>query len=463
MVGGKIGTKSIKANIGIMIISLSLLLIYVPIMQIITEGNTRGEIVLKYILEYLPGIDGISIIMIVLTALLIIVSILTGETIIYRRRLFYVLLLITEVLLINVFLVGDLFYFYILFETVLIPMFIIIGIWGSRKEKISAAYQFYIYTLIGSLLMLITIISIMLLTSTTNIMEMKGYIYPRNIENFFWISLFIAFAIKIPMFPFHIWLPKAHVEAPTAGSVLLAGILLKLGGYGLIKFTLFLFPESTIYYRPVVILLASIGIIYSSFTIIRQIDLKRIVAYSSIAHMNIVILGCFGGNIISLQGAILLMIAHGLVSGGLFLSVGYLYDRYKSRNLLYYRDIKNIMPVFEWIFLLLIIANLGFPPTLNFISELMIISGFFESKQMLIIIIGISVLFSGISGFLTYTRICFGNFVSNKGKNNIYYYYDITRREYYSIISLVVLPFILGLYPNIIINMTNYSYLAWGI
>lgn len=409
------------------------------------------------------GIDGLSMIMIILTTLLMIVCIITGEKIRYRRKLFYVLLFITEIAVINLFVANDLFYFYIMFEAVLIPMFIIIGVWGSRTEKISAGYQFYIYTLLGSLFMLLSIISIFLLIGTTNVWEVKGYQFNPLIEKIFWISFFLSFAIKIPMYPFHLWLPKAHVEAPTAGSVLLAGILLKLGGYGFIRFSLFLFPTATIYYRPFIVLLAFIGIIYSSFTILRQIDLKRIVAYSSIAHMNIVILGCFSGNIIALQGAISLMIAHGLVSGGLFLCVGYLYDRYKSRNILYFRDMKNIMPLFGSVFFILMLANIGFPPTLNFLSEFLIVSGFFEAQQSLVFLIGVALFFAAVSGFLTYTRIFFGNFTITKGYTHILNYYDLTRREFFSMIPLVFLTFYFGLFPNILINLSNVSLSCWGI
>jgi proton-translocating NADH-quinone oxidoreductase chain M len=447
----------------IFLIATSILIIYLPIMNFITEKNVKGELIIKYILGFINGIDGLSIIMIILSSILFIVCVLSGEKIIYRKKLYLLLLLFSEILLINLFIVSDLFYFYILFESVLIPMFIIIGIWGSRSEKISAAYQFYIYTLIGSLFMLITIISIFLLIGTTNVWEVKGYQFNYDIERIFWVTFFLAFSIKIPMYPFHLWLPKAHVEAPTAGSVLLAGILLKLGGYGLIRFNLFLFPMSTIYFRPLIILLAFLGVIYSSFSILRQIDLKRIVAYSSISHMNLAILGCFGGNIITLQGSILLMIAHGLVSGGLFLCVGYLYDRYKSRNLLYYRYLKNIMPMFGVCFFLLVLSNIGFPPTLNFLSEFFIISGFFESQQSLIFLIGVSVFFAGISGFLTYTRVFFGNFVITKGYTNIYYFYDLTRREFCSIIPLIFLTFFFGVLPTNILNITNYCFSAWGI
>jgi proton-translocating NADH-quinone oxidoreductase chain M len=450
------------------IMYINSLMLLLPYRGLIEELSLQlrelpNTIYLKYSLIYATGIDGFSVIMIVLSTFLFIICVLSAETIYYRKKLFFIMLFLTELALINLFAVSDLFFFYILFEGVLIPMFLIIGIWGSRTEKISAAYQFFLYTLMGSLFMLVAIIIIFLLIGTTNAWEIKGYQFPSLMEKLFWISFFLSFAIKIPMYPFHLWLPKAHVEAPTAGSVLLAGILLKLGGYGFIRFSLFLFPSSTIFFRPFVILLAFIAIIYSSFTILRQIDLKRIVAYSSIAHMNIFILGCFSGNIIALQGAILLMLAHGLVSGGLFLCVGYLYDRYKSRNLLYYRELKILMPFFGLFFFLLILSNLGFPPTLNFISECLIISGFMQSHQSLAFLIGVAIFFAGVSGFLTYSRIFFGNFSVTKGYADYYYYYDLTRREVLSMIPLIGLTFMGGLFPGVLLKLTNVSLSAWGI
>jgi len=342
-------------------------------------------------------------------------------------------------------------------------MFLIIGIYGSRQEKISAAYQFFLYTLLGSLFMLISILFILILIGSTNIWIIKTYEYSTILERIFWLAFFASFAIKIPMFPFHLWLPKAHVEAPTAGSVLLAGTLLKLGSYGFLRFSLFLFPSATEYFRPGVIVLALIGIIYSSFTILRQIDLKRIIAYSSVSHMSFVIIGCFGGTNISLNGAILLMLAHGLVSGGLFLCVGYLYDRYKSRNLYYYRGLVNIMPIYTIIFFILILANLGFPPTLNFVSEFLILIGIMEYNIFSACLSGIGIFFAGISGFWIFTRIFFGNFASANGKYHIKYFYDLTLREFLSLIPLVILTIYIGIIPNIFTNFILFETNFWAI
>jgi proton-translocating NADH-quinone oxidoreductase chain M len=369
----------------------------------------------------------------------------------------------TELALINVFSVTEIFYFYIFFEAVLIPMFLIIGIYGSRQEKIAAAYQFFLYTLIGSFSLLISIIFILMTIGSTNICILKAYEFSPILEKYLWLAFFVSFAVKIPMFPFHLWLPKAHVEAPTAGSVLLAGILLKLGSYGFLRFSLFLFPSATEFFRPFIVVLALIGIIYSSFTILRQIDLKRIVAYSSVSHMSLVIAGTFGGTIISLNGAVLLMLAHGLVSGGLFLCVGYLYDRYKSRNLLYYRGLASIMPIYAIMFFILILANLGFPPTLNFVSEFLILAGMMEINTLAAFFSGIGILFAGLSGFWVFTRVFYGNFAVSNGNIHIRYFYDLTLREFYSILPLVILTIYLGIEPNIFINLILFELNVWGI
>jgi len=311
--------------------------------------------------------------------------------------------------------------------------------------------------------MLISIIFILVIVGSTNMWIIKAYEFPPLLERIFWLAFFASFAVKIPMFPFHLWLPKAHVEAPTAGSVLLAGILLKLGSYGFLRFSLFLFPSATEYFRPFIVVLALIGIIYSSFTILRQIDLKRIIAYSSVTHMSYVILGCFGGTNVSLNGAVLLMLAHGLVSGGLFLCVGYLYDRYKSRNLYYFRGLASIMPIYAIVFFILILANIGFPLTLNFVSEFLILSGIMELNIVAGFLSGIGIFFAGIAGFWVFTRICFGNFAISNGTYHIRYFYDLTLRESLSILPLLFLTIYFGIYPEIFINLICFELNAWGV
>jgi proton-translocating NADH-quinone oxidoreductase chain M len=459
-----------KKTYSIALSSASLILCYSIVLLIQTQPSTANFIennllTTKYLtvsMQYSVGLDGISLLFIILSTLLTVLCTLASYTIKYRKRLFFILLFVTELGLVNVFSVTEIIYFYILFEAILIPMFMIIGIYGSRQEKISAAYHFFLYTLIGSLVMLTAILALLVIVGSTNIQIIKAYQFSPNLEILFWLSFFASLSVKIPMFPFHLWLPKAHVEAPTAGSVLLAGILLKLGSYGFLRFSLFLFPVGTEILRPFITLLAIIGVVYSSFTILRQIDLKRVVAYSSVAHMSFVILGCFSGTVISLNGAILLMLAHGFVSAGLFLAVGYLYDRYKSRNLLYYRGLVNIMPIYTITFFFLLLANLGFPPTLNFVSELLILAGLAEANLLTALLSTVGILFAGISGFWVYTRIFFGNFVVTHGVYYTKFYYDITRREAFSIIPLLLPTVICGLSPNTLLDLFTTEVAAWG-
>jgi len=458
----KVYSIAIAYSIIIFCYSLLLLLQLHPSSSNFVENSVISSKYLTFGINYSIGLDGISLLFIILSTLLTVLCVLSSYTIKYRNRLFLILLFLTELGLVNVFSVTEIIYFYVLFEAILIPMFLIIGIYGSRHEKISAAYHFFLYTLIGSLLMLTAVLGLLTLTGTTNINIIKGLHLPINIEIICWLSFFSSLAVKIPMFPFHLWLPKAHVEAPTAGSVLLAGILLKLGSYGFLRFSLFLFPNATEALRPFISLLAIIGVIYSSFTILRQIDLKRVVAYSSVAHMSFVILGTFSGSIIGLNGSILLMLAHGFVSGGLFLLVGYLYDRYKSRNLLYYRGIVNIMPIYTFIFFILILSNLGFPPTLNFVSELLIVSGLAETNIFLALLSMLSILFAGISGFWVFTRVFFGNFAITNGYFHTKYYYDITRRETATLVPLLMPTIICGLMPNTLLDFFSAEISIWG-
>ena len=261
--------------------------------------------------------------------------------------------LLLEFFLLQVFCVLDIFLFYIFFESVLLPMFLIIGVWGSRKRKIKAAYQFFLYTLIGSLFTLLAILTIYFETGTTDLQTLWNFTFSFERQVVLWIAFFLSFAIKIPMIPFHIWLPEAHSEAPTAGSIILAGILLKLGGYGFLRFSLPLLPEASVYFTPFVYILSLAAIIYASLTTIRQIDLKKIIAYSSISHMGVVTLGLFSYNLEGLEGSLFLMLSHGLVSSALFFCIGILYERYHTRILKYYSGLVYVMPLFVTYFLFL--------------------------------------------------------------------------------------------------------------
>ena len=325
------------------------------------------------------GVDGISIFYIILTTLLIPICILVSWNSVQILNKLYLLCFIgLEILLIGVFTILDILGFYILFEGVLIPMYLIIGIWGSRKEKVTAAYYFFFYTLIGSVLMLLGILYIYSVTGTTDYLLLLGFELDETVQKILFLSFFASLAVKIPKFPFHIWLPQAHVEAPVAGSVILAGVLIKLGGYGLIRFTLPLLPVGVHYFTPLVFTLAVLAIIYASLTTLRQTDLKRIIAYSSVSHMGIVTLGIFSCSIIGIEGSIFLQLAHGLVSSALFIIVTILYDRHHTRLVKYYRGITTTVPIYSSLFLFFALANIGAPLTCNFRRVLMSISYFWN-------------------------------------------------------------------------------------
>jgi proton-translocating NADH-quinone oxidoreductase chain M len=304
--------------------------------------------------KFFIGIDGLSLFFIYLTTFLIPLCLLFSWNNNTKNNYYSMLFLISiEILLIFVFSVIDLLLFYIFFEAILIPFFVFIGINGYRKRRIHAAYLLFFYTLFGSLLLLISIFAIYLHCGTTDIQLLWNSSFSNERENLFWIFFFLAFAVKIPIFPFHIWLPEAHVEAPTEGSVLLAGVLLKLGTYGMLRFLFPIFPNATVYFSPLVLLLSTIAVFYTSFTTLRQIDIKRIVAYSSVSHMNMCVIGLFTFDPIAISGSILLMIGHGLVSGGLFFLIGVMYNRFHTKIIKYYSGLVQLMPLFAFLFFFL--------------------------------------------------------------------------------------------------------------
>jgi len=389
------------------------------------------------------GLDGISILFFVLTSFLIFLCILF----IWNDNLFkeYALnLLFIELLLLLVFSVLDLFLFYIFFESILIPMFILIGVWGSRERKIRAVYLLFFYTLFGSLLMLIGILYIYSIAGTLNLEYLLAYPFTFDEQCWLWLAFFLSFASKIPMFPFHVWLPEAHVEAPTVGSVLLAGILLKLGVYGFLRFSLNLFPEASLFFSPLIYFLSVVGVIYTSLSAIRQTDLKRIIAYSSVAHMNLVTLGIFSFNIIGLEGSILQSISHGFVSGAMFLLIGILYDRYHSRLLYYYGGIVHMMPVYSVLLLIFTMANIALPGTSSFVGEFLLLSGIYKTSAISSIVGCIGVILCGAYSLWLYNRIIFGNLKISY----ITRFKDINFKEFSLLLPLLLLVIFMGIYPS---------------
>ncbi len=411
-----------------------------------------GSILFNY--NFTFGLDGISVLFFFLTSFLFFLCTLF----VWNEKLlkYYLInLFFLELLLLLVFSTLDLILFYVFFEAILIPMFFLIGIWGSRERKIRAAYLLFFYTLITSLIMLLSLMYIYNKVGTFNLELILAYTFSKTEQIWLWLGFFFSLASKIPMFPFHIWLPEAHVEAPTVGSVILAGILLKLGVYGFIRFNLGIFPEASIYFSPIVYLLALIGIIYTSFTAIRQTDLKRIIAYSSIAHMNLVVLGIFSFNEIGLEGAIIQSLSHGFVSGALFFLVGILYSRYHSRLLLYYSGLVHTMPLFAGSLLFFTMANIALPGTSSFIGEFLLLLGTYKYNAFCALISAISVILSGAYSLWLSNRILFGNIKTNY----ILEYNDISKREFYILLPLFIFVLLLGINPNILAKYIQISYI----
>ena len=403
-------------------------------------------------LQFHFALDGISILFYVLSSFLIFLCIVFIQEEKYLKEYMLSLFLI-HIILLFIFSILDLFLFYIFFEALLIPMYLLIGIWGSRERKIRAAYLLFFYTVCGSLLFLIAIIYIYTVTGTFDYEYLSSFKFNQNEQLLLWLCFFISFASKIPMFPFHIWLPEAHVEAPTVGSVLLAGILLKLGVYGFLRYSLVLFPEASIFFTPLVYTLSIIGIIYASLNAIRQTDLKRIIAYSSIAHMNLIVLGLFSFNSIGLEGAILQSISHGFVSGALFLLVGVVYDRYHTRLLFYYGGLVHTMPLYASFLLLFTMANIALPGTSSFVGEFTLLLGIFKNSIFTCVVSAISVVLSGAYSLWLYNRIMFGNLKINYTIK----YKDLTKREFLILIPLAILVIFIGIYPNYLLKFITLS------
>ena len=353
-----------------------------------------------------------------------------------------------ESLLIIIFTILDLFLFYIFFESILIPMFLMIGLWGSRRRKIRASYLFFLYTLLGSVLMLLAILTIYIKVGSTDYQILLLTEFKPNLQKILWLAFFLSFASKIPMVPVHIWLPEAHVEAPTVGSVILAGILLKLGSYGFIRFSIPLFSFGAIYYTPLVYTIAVISIIYTSLTAIRQTDLKRIIAYASIAHMNLIMLGLFSLNIQGVVGSIVQMISHGIVASALFLCVGIIYDRHHTRLLKYYSGLVQVMPLFITLFLLFTFANAALPGTCNFVGEVMLFTGIFLDNIFITILSSSGIILSGAYSLWLFNRVAYGQIKINFIKH----FKDLNKREFMVLFPLAILTLILGIFPDPIIN-----------
>ena len=402
------------------------------------------------------GIDGLSFFFIYLTTLLIplclLFSAISRSTIEEKKNNMFLVFFIGLLLLI-VFYVLDFILFYISFEAILVPFFVYIGISGYRVRRIHAAYLFFFYTLVGSFFTLISIFFFFLQAGSTDIEILWNTEFSGARSYLLWIALFITFAIKVPMFPFHIWLPEAHVEAPTEGSVLLAGLLLKLGTYGFLRFLFPLLPELNYYFAPFVIMVSSVGIIYTSFSTLRQIDIKRVIAYSSIAHMNMCMVGLFSYNEVAFIGSIFLMIAHGVVSGGLFFIIGMIYNRYSTKIIYYFSGVIHFMPLLSFFFFMLLLGNIGMPGTSNFIGELLILCGLMYNGNHVAIIAAVS----GIFLCTVYSMWMYNKVIFLLPKFYYLVIYDLFVFEIIILLFLVILMLFLGIFPTYLLSYIDYS------
>ncbi len=404
-------------------------------------------------INYKVGIDGISILFVVLTTFITPLCIISvNNTIKNRLRDFLIAILIMESFMIGVFCALDLFVFYLFFEAGLIPMFLIIGIWGGPK-RVYSAFKFFLYTLLGSVLMLVAIISIYWITGTTDVVELYELGIDTKYQNLLWLAFFSSFAVKTPMWPVHTWLPDAHVEAPTAGSVLLAAILLKMAGYGFIRFSLGLFPIASDFFTPLIYFLSVIAIIFTSLIALMQEDMKKLIAYSSVAHMGFVTLGVFTINQQGIEGSIIQMISHGLVSAALFLCVGVVYDRMHSRLINSYGGIISIVPKYSVLFMIFTLAALGLPGTTGFIGEFLILMGAFKDNFLVAVIASLGVILGAAYMLWLYKRVVFGKLIDKELiKMN-----DLNKSEYLILTSLAIPTIIFGFYPDPLINTIEVS------
>ncbi|MBX9748967.1 MAG: NADH-quinone oxidoreductase subunit M [Roseococcus sp.] len=393
---------------------------------------------------YIMGVDGISILFILLSTLLTPICILASwESVQSRVREYMVAFLILETMMVGMFAALDFMLFYIFFEAVLIPMFLIIGIWGGAR-RVYASYKFFLYTLLGSVLMLLAIIALWYQAGTTNIPELAEFDIPFNMQVWLFLAFFASFAVKVPMWPVHTWLPDAHVEAPTAGSVILAGVLLKMGAYGFLRFSLPLLPEASQFFAPFIYVLSIVAVVYTSLVALAQTDMKKLIAYSSVAHMGIVTLGIFTFNQQGIEGALFTMLSHGVVSGALFLCVGVLYDRVHSREIARYGGVAKIMPAYALIFMLFTMASVALPGTAGFPGEFLVIVGAWAVNPWVALGAALGMILGAAYMLTLYRRVAFGRILRDDLKSLL----DLSPREVAIFAPLIALTLWMGVYPQ---------------
>ncbi|MBT3560865.1 MAG: NADH-quinone oxidoreductase subunit M [Flavobacteriaceae bacterium] len=404
-------------------------------------------------IKFKLGVDGISILFIVLTTLITPICIISCiNSVKVRVKEFLIAILILETFMIGVFCSLDLVVFYIFFEAGLIPMFLIIGVWGGPR-RVYSAFKFFLFTLLGSVLMLVAIIAIYWITGTTDVTEIYKIQIPSDYQNLLWLAFFSSFAVKMPMWPVHTWLPDAHVEAPTAGSVILAAILLKMAGYGFLRFSIPMFPLASEYFMPLIYTLSIIAIIYTSLVALMQEDMKKLIAYSSVAHMGYVTLGIFTFTKQGIEGSIFQMISHGLISAALFLCVGVVYDRLHSRMISTYGGLVNHLPKYSFLFIVFALAGLGLPGTSGFLGEFLVLTGAFQKNYIVSMLATFGVVLGAAYMLWLTKRVIFGNTNNNEIKN----LKDINNLEALMLITLAILVILFGFYPSPLMDTLNIS------
>jgi NADH-quinone oxidoreductase subunit M len=404
-------------------------------------------------ITYHMGVDGISLPFVILTtALMPFCIIASWKSVVVRVREYMMAFLILETLMVGTFSALDLVLFYLFFEGGLIPMFLIIGVWGGPR-RVYASFKFFLYTLLGSVLMLLAIMALYWNGGTTDIPALMHTAVPRSLQTWAWLAFFASFAVKMPMWPVHTWLPDAHVEAPTAGSVILAAIMLKMGGYGFLRFSLPMFPLASHDFAPLIFTLSAIAIIYTSLVALMQEDIKKLIAYSSVAHMGFVTMGIFAGTIQGVAGGVFQMISHGIVSGALFLCVGVVYDRIHTRDIAAYGGLVNRMPLYALVFMVFTMANVGLPGTSGFIGEFMTLVGTFKVSLPTAFFATFGVILSACYALWLYRKVVFGSLV----KPSLMSIKDLTLRECVMLFPLVALTILFGVYPKPVIDMSAAS------
>ena len=404
-------------------------------------------------ISYHLGVDGISILFIVLTTMLVPICILASyDSIKFSVKEYLIAFLALETFMIGVFCSLDLVLFYLFFEGGLIPMFLIIGIWGGER-RVYSTFKFFLYTLAGSVFMLLAIIYIYITADTTDVSYLLDYNFTRNEQIVLWLAFFASFMVKIPMWPFHTWLPDAHVEAPTAGSVILAGVLLKMAGYGFIRFSIGFFPEASELFAPLIFTLSIIAIIVTSLIALVQEDMKKLIAYSSVAHMGFVTLGIFTFTVQGIEGSVIQMISHGIVSAALFLCVGVVYDRLHTSEISRYGGLVSKMPMYAFTFMIFILASLGLPGTSGFVGEFLVLLSIFSINTYFAVFATTGVVLAATYSLWLYRRMIFGALI----KDDLSEMLDLTRREIIIFVPLITLTIFIGIYPKPVIDIIEPS------